>query len=71
MKSSQNIISVKGNRKMKENQLVLGYIGNGKSTNRYHIPFVLQRPDKFFIKTIFDICIRHDIWKRIDGIHYS
>ena len=21
----------------------IGYIGNGKSTNRYHIPFVLER----------------------------
>ena len=23
--------------------LTIGYIGNGKSTNRYHLPFVLQR----------------------------
>ncbi|MDU1036825.1 MAG: hypothetical protein E7A30_11765, partial [Staphylococcus sp.] len=29
----------------------IGYIGNGKSTNRYHIPFVLER-DNIRIKTI-------------------
>ena len=38
---------------MRDNKLVLGYIGNGKSANRYHIPFVLTRKDKFFIKSIY------------------
>ena len=28
---------------MRDNKLVLGYIGNGKSANRYHIPFVQTR----------------------------
>ena len=27
---------------MINNKLVLAYIGNGKSANRYHLPFVLQ-----------------------------
>lgn len=35
---------------MIDNKLVLAYIGNGKSANRYHLPFVLQRPDKFIVK---------------------
>ena len=39
---------------MINNKIVLGYIGNGKSTNRYHLPFVMQRPDKFIVKTIYN-----------------
>ncbi len=26
-------------------KLVIGFIGNGKSTNRYHLPFILTRPE--------------------------
>ena len=55
---------------MINNKLVLAYIGNGKSANRYHLPFVLQRSDKFIVKKIFDIRIRHDLWKTIDGVEY-
>lgn len=55
---------------MIDNKLVLAYIGNGKSANRYHLPFVLQRPDKFIVKKIFDIKIRHDLWKALDGVDY-
>lgn len=56
---------------MINNKLVLGYIGNGKSANRYHIPFVLQRPEKFIIKRIFDIHVHHDLWEAIDGVEYT
>lgn len=35
--------------------LTIGYIANGKSTNRYHLPFVLQRKDKIKVKTIYDL----------------
>ncbi len=28
---------------MINNKLVVGYIGNGKSANRYHLPFITQR----------------------------
>ena len=52
-------------------KLVLGFIGNGKSTNRYHLPFVLKRPDQFIVKTIYNPRIHHDIWKKIDGITYT
>lgn len=55
---------------MIDHKLVLGYIGNGKSANRYHIPFVLQRPDRFLIKKIFDIHVSHDLWSAIDGVEY-
>ena len=56
---------------MTDNKLVLAYIGNGKSANRYHIPFVLQRSDKFAVKTIFSPHIHHDIWDRLDGVYYT
>lgn len=37
--------------------LTIGYIGNGKSTNRYHLPFVLQRKNikvKTFMREILN-----------------
>ena len=55
---------------MGDRVLTIGYIGNGKATNRYHAPFVLARPDKFRIKTIFARHIRHDVWDAIDGVSY-
>jgi predicted dehydrogenase len=54
-----------------EKQLVIGFIGNGKSTNRYHLPFVLNRPEKIRVKTIYQRRVRHDIWPAIDGVHYT
>ena len=56
---------------MINNKIVLGYIGNGKSTNRYHLPFVLQRKDKFIVKTIYNPHIHHDVWDKIEGINYT
>lgn len=50
--------------------LTIGYIGNGKSTNRYHLPFVLQRPETFRVKTIYRRNPDHDAWKKIDGVNY-
>jgi len=54
-----------------DKKLVLGFIGNGKSANRYHIPFVLARPEKFTIKTICNRTIRHDVWAQIPGVTYT
>ena len=51
--------------------LTMGYIGNGKSTNRYHLPFVLQRKDKIKVKTIFDRHIDNPLWERIEGVNYT
>lgn len=51
--------------------LNIGYIGNGKSTNRYHIPFVLQRRDKMTVKTIYCRDLTKQAWARIDGVHYT
>ena len=56
---------------MKDNKIIVGYIGNGKSVNRYHLPFILQRKNKFYVKIIFDIKVRHDVWEKVEGIHYT
>ncbi|MEQ2467418.1 Gfo/Idh/MocA family oxidoreductase [Niallia hominis] len=50
--------------------LTIGYIGNGKSTNRYHLPFVLQR-ENIKVKTIYRRNPSHDTWKKQDQIYYS
>jgi len=51
--------------------LTIGYIANGKSTNRYHLPFVLQRKNKIKVKTIFDLDVVNVKWEKIEGIHYT
>ncbi|SFT75938.1 Predicted dehydrogenase [Selenomonas sp. GACV-9] len=54
-----------------EKQLVIGFIGNGKSTNRYHLPFVLNRPEKIRVKTIYQRRVRHDVWPVVAGVCYT
>lgn len=51
--------------------LVIAYIANGKSTNRYHLPFVLTRKDKFTVKKIFARHLDKKEWPRIEGITYT
>ncbi len=50
--------------------LTVAYIGNGKSTNRYHMPFALKQKDKIRVKTIYS---RHlsQAWTPIEGVHYT
>lgn len=55
---------------MSERKLVLGYYGNGKSTNRYHIPFLMRRKDRITVKTIYARTIR-DEWDRWEGVNYT
>jgi predicted dehydrogenase len=50
--------------------LTIGYIGNGKSTNRYHLPFVLQRKN-IKVKTIYQRNPDHESWERIAGVTYT
>lgn len=52
-------------------KLTLAFIANGKSTNRYHLPFILQRQDKFMVKIIYQRDLSKVEWKRIEGIHYT
>lgn len=51
--------------------LTIGYVGNGKSCNRYHLPFVLQRTDKLRVKAIFDLDVVNVKWNKIEGVHYT
>lgn len=51
--------------------LTIGYIGNGKSVNRYHLPFVLQRKDKIKVKTIYNRRLHYDVWKKLEDIQYT
>lgn len=50
--------------------LTVAYIGNGKSTNRYHMPFALKQKDKIRVKTIYS---RHlsQAWTPIEGVYYT
>ena len=47
--------------------LTIAYIGNGKSTNRYHLPFAQTRAD-FRVKTIYSRGA--SVWPRVDGVGY-
>ena len=55
---------------MADRILNIGFIGNGKGTNRYHAPFSLALPQKFRIKTIQ---ARHigGPWPEIPGVEYT
>ncbi len=48
----------------------VAYIGNGKSTNRYHLPFILKLKDRFNVKTIYSPSGRIR-WTKIPDVHYT
>ncbi|MFT8878972.1 MAG: Gfo/Idh/MocA family oxidoreductase [Oenococcus sp.] len=50
--------------------LTIAYIGNGKSANRYHLPFSLKLKDKIKVKTIYSRK-PDSSWPKIDGINYT
>ncbi|MGM0240439.1 Gfo/Idh/MocA family oxidoreductase [Enterococcus sp. AZ103] len=49
--------------------LKIAYIGNGKSTNRYHLPFALKNPH-VEVKTIYSRN-NNSSWEKIEGVHYT
>lgn len=55
---------------MAERILRIGFIGNGKGANRYHIPFSQTLPDKFCVKTIY---ARHagGPWPELPSVEYT
>lgn len=55
---------------MTNRKINIGIIGNGKSANRYHIPYLLCRTEKFNLKTIYRRSPKHDSWKYINGVNY-
>ncbi|WP_018884538.1 Gfo/Idh/MocA family oxidoreductase [Paenibacillus massiliensis] len=50
--------------------LTIGYIGNGKSTNRYHLPFSMNR-EHLKVKTIFARTLEKQEWERVPGVQYT
>ena len=48
--------------------LTIAYIGNGKSTNRYHLPFSLKN-NNIRVKTIYSPR-NNSVWERISEINY-
>lgn len=50
--------------------LTMGFIGNGKSTNRYQLPFVLTRKN-IKVKTIYARNLNKKDWARVAGINYT
>ncbi|EMF0102286.1 Gfo/Idh/MocA family oxidoreductase [Enterococcus hirae] len=49
--------------------LTIAYLGNGKSTNRYHLPFSRKLKDKIKIKTIYSRS--EPTWETFEDIHYT
>lgn len=49
--------------------LTIAYIGNGKSTNRYHLPFSLRRGN-IKVKTIYSPD-SHGPWLPLEGVKYT
>lgn len=50
--------------------LTLGYLGNGKSTNRYHLPYVLQLPELFRVKAVQSRS-GSSAWPPVPGVQYT
>ncbi|GCF94339.1 dehydrogenase [Enterococcus florum] len=50
--------------------LTIAYLGNGKSTNRYHLPFSTKLGDKIKVKTIYSPSGRQ-AWTPLDDVHYT
>lgn len=50
--------------------LTIGYIGNGKTTNRYHLPYVLLRKN-ICVKTIYQRDLSKKNWDQIENVHYT
>ena len=52
-------------------KMVIAFICNGRSANRYHIPFVQTRKEKIKIKSIFAPNHKQDPWEEIPGVIYT
>lgn len=50
--------------------LTMGFIGNGKSTNRYQLPYLMIRKN-FKVKTIYARNLSKQDWKKVPEINYT
>ncbi len=55
---------------MADRILNIGFIGNGKGANRYHMPFSLVLPEKFRVKTVFAPHLGGP-WEELPGVEYT
>ena len=55
---------------MADRILTIGFIGNGKGANRYHMPFTLALPEKFKIKTVYARRLGGP-WPKVPGVEYT
>lgn len=55
----------------KNNPVGVAFIGNGKSANRYHMPFILTRPDKFDLKAVWEYHPGTSPWTYHEGVDYT
>ncbi len=51
--------------------VTIGFIGNGKSANRYHLPFIMTRKNKFSVKMIYQRRLRTGGWDRLPDVTYT
>lgn len=49
--------------------LKMGFIGNGKSMNRYYLLFILEW-DNIEVKMIYNWNFKIVIWDKIEGVYY-
>ena len=54
-----------------EKKLTVGIIGNGKSANRYHIPFLLTRKETIKLKTIYARSLQKKDWAHLPEVCYT
>lgn len=56
---------------MNQEKIKLAFIGNGKSTNRYHLPYLDTLRDKFDVKTIWKHSEKESPWDSFEGANYT
>ena len=54
-----------------EKKLTVGIIGNGKSANRFHIPFLLTRKETIKLKTIYARSLQKKDWAHLPEVCYT
>lgn len=50
--------------------LTIAYLANGKSTNRYHLPFSTKLKDQIRVKSIYSRSNKKE-WAPVEGVHYT
>ncbi len=54
-----------------DKKLTVGFLGNGRSANRYHTPYLLVRQEHFRIKAIYARHLEPTAWARVPDVSYT